>query len=63
MQKPTESKNLEIKFSNEFENIKITAPDDSVFTPKSYNKKDKKIIYKFTADANLKVGVNQYTIS
>ncbi len=63
MQKPTASKNLEVKFSNEFENIKITAPDGSVFTPKSYNKKDKKVMYKFTTDANLKVGANQYTIS
>jgi hypothetical protein len=62
LQKPDNSRNLEIKFSNEFENIKITAPDGSVFTPKSYNKKDKKVSYKLTTNENLKVGANQYTI-
>jgi hypothetical protein len=55
LQKPESSRNLEIKFSNEFENIKITAPDGSVFTPKSYNKKDKKVTYKLTTNENLKV--------
>jgi hypothetical protein len=62
LQKPESSRNLEIKFSNEFENIKITAPDGSVFTPKSYNKKDKKVTYKLTTNENLKVGSNQYII-
>lgn len=63
LQKPDWSRNLEIKFSNEFENIKITAPDGSIFTPKSYNKKDKKVTYKLTTNENLHVGSNQYTIS
>jgi hypothetical protein len=62
LQKPESSRNLEIKFSNEFENIKITAPNGSVFTPKSYNKKDKKVTYKLTTNENLKVGSNQYII-
>ena len=55
LQKPETSKNREIKFNNEFENIKITAPDGSVFTPKSYNKTDKKVSYKLTTNENLKV--------
>ena len=62
MQKPESSRNLEIKFSNEFENIKITAPNNAVFTPKSYKKADKKVTYKLTTNDNLKVGANQYTI-
>ena len=62
LQKPESSRNREIKFSNEFENIKITAPDGSVFTPKSYNKTDKKVSYKLTTNDNLKVGANQYII-
>jgi hypothetical protein len=62
LQKPESSKNLEIKFSNEFENIKITAPNGTVWTPKSYQKKDKKVSYKLTTDDNLKVGSNQYSI-
>jgi hypothetical protein len=63
LQKPESSRNLEIRFSNEFENIKITAPDGSVFSPKSYNKKDKKVTYKLVTNENLRVGSNQYTIS
>jgi hypothetical protein len=62
LQKPESSRNLEIKFNNEFENIKITAPNGVVFTPKSYNKKDKKVTYKLTTNENLKVGSNQYII-
>ncbi|MDR2189933.1 MAG: hypothetical protein LBP53_01795 [Candidatus Peribacteria bacterium] len=62
LQKPETSRNLEIKFSNEFENIKITAPNGSVWTPKSYNKKDKKVSYKLTTNDNLTVGANQYQI-
>ncbi|MDR0607335.1 MAG: hypothetical protein LBG52_03075 [Candidatus Peribacteria bacterium] len=62
LQKPETSRDLEIKFSNEFENIKITAPDGSTRTPKNYNKKDKKVSYKLTTNQNLKVGSNQYTI-
>ncbi|MDR0651374.1 MAG: hypothetical protein LBG59_08510 [Candidatus Peribacteria bacterium] len=62
LQKPESSRNLEIKFSNEFENIKITDPDGTVWTPKSYQKKDKKVSYKLTTDDNLKVGSNQYSI-
>ncbi|MDR3169323.1 MAG: hypothetical protein LBU27_06275 [Candidatus Peribacteria bacterium] len=62
LQKPETSRDLEIKFSNEFENIKITAPDGSTRSPKNYNKKDKKVSYKLTTDQNLKVGANQYTI-
>jgi hypothetical protein len=62
LQNPQNSRNLEIKFSNEFENIKITAPNGTVRTPKSYQKKDKKVSYKLTMNDNLKVGANQYSI-
>ncbi|MDR0861149.1 MAG: hypothetical protein LBO09_09640 [Candidatus Peribacteria bacterium] len=55
LQKPETSRNLEIKFSNEFENIKITAPDGSTRSPKNYKSKDKKITYTLTTDKNLKV--------
>lgn len=57
------AKNLEIKFSNEFENIKITGPDGSIYTPPNYKKADKKLNYKLTMDSNIKVGSNQFTIS
>lgn len=62
MQKPKEARNLEVKFSNEFTGITVTAPDGSKFSPKGYNSKDKKIIYKLSPDSNLKVWSNQYTI-
>jgi len=63
LQKPETSRNWEIRFNNEFESIKITAPDGSVFsTPRNYNKADKKVSYTLTTDKNLKVGSNQYII-
>ncbi|MDR2541644.1 MAG: hypothetical protein LBD11_08055 [Candidatus Peribacteria bacterium] len=62
LQKPESSRDLEIKFSNEFENIKITAPDGTVRSPKNYKSKDKKVTYTLTTNKNLKVGSNQYTV-
>jgi hypothetical protein len=47
MQKPGNSRDLEIKFSNEFSNIKVTSSaDGSTRSPKNYKTKDKKIVYK-----------------
>lgn len=62
MQKPKEARNLEINFSNEFTGIIITAPDGTKFSPKGYNSKDKKVIYKLSPDNNIKIWSNQYTI-
>jgi hypothetical protein len=63
LQKPETSRSREIRFNNEFESIKITAPNGSVFnSPRNYNKADKRITYTLTSDENLKVGSNQYII-
>jgi len=64
MQKPDDSRDLEIKFSNEFSDIKVKASADwSTWSPKNYKTKDKKIVYKLVNWQNLKVWVNNYTIS
>ena len=64
MQKPEKSRDLEIKFSNEFADIKVKASSDgSTRSPKNYKTKDKKITYKLVNWENLKVGVNNFTIS
>ena len=64
MQKPDDSRDLEIKFSNEFSNIKVTSSvDGSTWSPKNYKTKDKKIVYKLVNWQNLKVWVNNFTIS
>ena len=62
LQLPEKTRNLEIKFNNEFESIKITAPDGSTRNPRNYNKKDKKVSYPLNPGQNLKIGSNQYTI-
>ena len=64
MQKPDDSRDLEIKFSNEFSDIKVKASADwSTWSPKNYKTKDKKIVYKLVNWQNLKVWVNNFTIS
>ena len=64
MQKPENSRDLEIKFSNEFSDIKVKASSDgSTRSPKNYKAKDKKIVYKLVNWENLKVWVNNFTIS
>ena len=64
MQKPENSRDLEIKFSNEFSDIKVKASSDgSTRSPKNYKTKDKKIVYKLVDWENLKVWVNNFTIS
>ena len=64
MQKPDNSRDLEIKFSNEFSDIKVKASADwSTWSPKNYKTKDKKIVYKLVNGQNLKVWVNNFTIS
>ena len=63
-QKPENSKDLEIKFSNEFSDIKVKASSDgSTRSPKNYKSKDKRIVYKLVNWENLKVWVNNFTIS
>lgn len=54
--------NLEIKFSNQFENIKVSDANKNVYTPKNYKKFDKKIVYPLEFGKNLKEGLNKYTI-
>lgn len=54
--------NLEVKFSNQFENIKVSDAHKNVYSPKNYKKTDKKIVYPLEVDKNLKDGLNQYTI-
>lgn len=54
--------NLEIKFSNQFENIKVSDTNKNVYTPKNYKKFDKKIVYPLEFGKNLKEGLNKYTI-
>jgi len=64
MQKPDDSRDLEIKFSNEFSDIKVKSSIDwSTRSPKNYKTKDKKITYKLVNGQNLKVWVNNFTIS
>jgi hypothetical protein len=56
MQKPEDSKNLEIKFSNEFSDIKVkSSTNGATWTPKNYKTKDKKIVYSLVNGQNLKV--------
>ena len=63
-QKPESTKDLEIKFSNEFSNIKVTSSADwSTWSPKNYKTKDKKIKYTLTNGQNLNVWVNHISIS
>ena len=63
-EKSDNPKDLEIKFSNEFSDIKIkSSSDDSTWSPKNYNTKDKKVVYKLVNWQNLKVWVNHFTIS
>lgn len=54
--------NLEIKFSNQFETIKIKDAKGHEFSPKNYKKTDKKVIYPLENGKNLNPGLNQYTI-
>lgn len=54
--------NLEIKFSNQFENIKVKDTKGHTFSPKNYKKTDKKISYPLENGKNLNLGQNQYTI-
>ena len=64
MQKPEDSRDLEIKFSNEFSDIKIkSSTDGSTWSPKNYKAKDKKVVYKLVNWENLKVWVNNFTVS
>ena len=64
VQKPEWSRDLEIKFSNEFSNIKIKSSVNwSTWSPKNYNAKDKKVVYKLVNWENLKVWVNNFTVS
>lgn len=64
LEKPQDDRNLEIKFSNEFSNIKVNASSDwSTWSPKNYKTNDKKIVYKLINWKNLKVWVNNFTIS
>ena len=64
LQKPENSLDLEIKFSNEFSNIKIKSSVNwSTWSPKNYKSKDKKVVYKLVNWQNLKVWVNNFTIS
>lgn len=63
-QKPEDTKDLEIKFSNEFSNIKVVSSTDwSTWSPKNYKTKDKKIKYTLTNGQNLNVWVNHISIS
>ena len=54
--------NLEIKFSNQFETIKIKDAKWHEFSPKNYKKTDKKVVYPLENGKNLNPGLNQYTI-
>ncbi|RAL55236.1 hypothetical protein BSK20_05565 [SR1 bacterium human oral taxon HOT-345] len=54
--------NLEIKFSNQFETIKIKDAKGHEFSPKNYKKTDKKVVYPLENGKNLNPGLNQYTI-
>lgn len=46
--------NLEVKFSNQFENIKVSDANKNVYTPKNYKKFDKKIVYPLEFGKNLR---------
>ncbi len=64
MEKSENSRDLEIKFSNEFSDIKIKSlSDESTWSPKNYKTSDKKVVYKLVNWQNLKVWVNHFTIS
>lgn len=51
-----------MKFSNQFENIKVSDTNKNTYTPKNYKKTDKKIVYPLEVGKNLRDGLNQYTI-
>lgn len=55
--------NLQIKFSNQFEQIKVKDNKGHEFSPKNYKKTDKKITYPLEPGKNLNHGLNQYTIT
>lgn len=55
--------NLQIKFSNQFEQIKVKDNKGNEFSPKNYKKTDKKITYPLEPGKNLNQGLNQYTIT
>ena len=64
VEKPESSRDLEIKFSNEFSDIKIKSSTNwSTRSPKNYNPKNKKLTYKLVNGDNLKLWVNNFTIS
>ena len=63
MQKPEWTKDIEIKFSNEFSDIKIKTSSGVVWTPKNYKTKDKKVVYSLVDWENLSVWINNFTIS
>ena len=64
LEKPEGDKDLEIKFSNEFSNIKVKASSDwSIWGPKNYKTSDNRSVYKLINWKNLKVWVNNFTIS
>jgi hypothetical protein len=47
MEKSENSRDLEMKFSNEFSDIKIKSlSDESTWSPKNYKTSDKKVVYK-----------------
>jgi hypothetical protein len=55
MQKPQDSKDLEIKFSNEFSDLKVKASSDwSTWSPKNYKTKDKKLFISWLMEKILK---------
>lgn len=57
-------KNIEIKFSNEFSDIKIYSSTNNVSrSPKGYKSWDKKVNYTLTFGENLKVWSNNFVIS
>lgn len=62
MQRPTESRMLEVNFNAPFETVKIIAPNWKVFTPTWYKATDKKVSYKLINNENLSLWSNQYTI-
>lgn len=63
LENPEKDFDLTINFSNQFENITVQHEGGKSFSPKNYNKNDKKITYTLKWDENLKLGQNLYTIT
>lgn len=63
LEKPSNNFDLTINFSNQFEDIKIQHEWGKTWSPKNYDKKQKKVTYTLKWWENFEPGQNHYTIT